>query len=316
MVSDVARSVGLVTNSLTYYYRKKEDLAWRMPAALDGGDGPSADAAASSARWRCAMRAFIGRYLGLLAEIGEGRHAELIVFSDLLTLTPPQRGLMAPPTPRCFAACAGCSSTPTRRGSSAARATHAPTCCCPPCRGHAPGCCATSRKTMRVWPRGSPTSLLYGIAARARGSASMVAELHAARDSRTRTTTRTRAAYLRAATRLVNQHGYRGASVDRIAAVLQLTKGSFYHHHETKEELIAACFERTFAVMRAAQARRSPAPGSGLDRLATACRALLAFQMSPHGPLLRVTAWTGLPDPLRTRRGARWGDWASASPRW
>ena len=55
----------------------------------------------------------------------------------------------------------------------------------------------------------------------------------------------TRSAYLKAATRLVNEHGYRGASVDRIAAQLQLTKGSFYHHHETKEELIAACFERS-----------------------------------------------------------------------
>jgi AcrR family transcriptional regulator len=114
----------------------------------------------------------------------------------------------------------------------------------------------------------------------------------------------TRAAYLRAATRLVNEHGYRGASVDRIAAELRLTKGSFYHHHETKEELIGACFERTFAVVRAAQSAALATPGSGLDRLAMACRALLDYQMSPQGPLLRVTAWTGLPAAIRddTRR--------------
>jgi AcrR family transcriptional regulator len=109
----------------------------------------------------------------------------------------------------------------------------------------------------------------------------------------------TRAAYLRAATRLVNQHGYRGASVDRIAAELRLTKGSFYHHHETKEELIAACFERTFAVVRAAQGAALGASGSELERLAFVCRALLAHQMSPHGPLLRITAWMGLPAALR-----------------
>jgi AcrR family transcriptional regulator len=114
----------------------------------------------------------------------------------------------------------------------------------------------------------------------------------------------TRTAYLRAATRLVNEHGYQGASVDRIAAELQLTKGSFYHHHETKEELIVACFERTFAVVRAAQAAALQAPGSGLERLAMACRALLAFQLSDQGPLLRITAWMGLPDAIRrdTRR--------------
>ncbi|HSW23216.1 MAG TPA: TetR/AcrR family transcriptional regulator, partial [Burkholderiaceae bacterium] len=116
--------------------------------------------------------------------------------------------------------------------------------------------------------------------------------------------TATRAAYLRAATRLVNEYGYRGASVDRIAAELRLTKGSFYHHHETKEELIAACFERTFAVVRAAQSAALASPGNGLERLAMACRSLLDFQMSPQGPLLRVTAWTGLPAALRddTRR--------------
>jgi AcrR family transcriptional regulator len=115
---------------------------------------------------------------------------------------------------------------------------------------------------------------------------------------------RSAAAYLCAATRLVNEHGYHGASVDRIAAELQLTKGSFYHHHETKEELVAACFERTFAVMRAAQSAALAAPGSALQRLALACRALLHYQMSPQGPLLRVTAWSGLPEAIRsdTRR--------------
>ena len=146
--------------------------------------------------------------------------------------------------------------------------------------------------------------LLHGIATPGLQPAAATAPLNWNAGADAAVDSATREAYLRAATRLVNQHGYHGASVDRIAAVLQLTKGSFYHHHETKEELIAACFERTFGVMRAAQAAALAAPGSGLDRLALACRALLAFQMSPDGPLLRVTAWTGLPDPLRseTRR--------------
>jgi tetratricopeptide (TPR) repeat protein len=51
-----------------------------------------------------------------------------------------------------------------------------------------------------------------------------------------------RATFLTAATRLINQRGYRGASVDKISQQLNVTKGSFYHHHETKEELIGACF--------------------------------------------------------------------------
>src|SRR5690606_29995839 len=39
-----------------------------------------------------------------------------------------------------------------------------------------------------------------------------------------------RETFLLAATRLINRRGYRGASVDKISAELNVTKGSFYHH--------------------------------------------------------------------------------------
>ena len=40
-------------------------------------------------------------------------------------------------------------------------------------------------------------------------------------------------AFLRAATQLINAHGYSGASVERISAELNVTKGAFYHHNKT-----------------------------------------------------------------------------------
>ena len=79
--------MGLATNSLTYYYRKKEDLAVRLPAARDRGVGarrPTRQPGSATLAQR--IRGFIGGYLGLLADIAEGRHAELIVFSDLLVV--------------------------------------------------------------------------------------------------------------------------------------------------------------------------------------------------------------------------------------
>jgi len=97
----------------------------------------------------------------------------------------------------------------------------------------------------------------------------------------------------------VNELGYHGASVERIATELGLTKGSFYHHHATKESLIAACFDRTFAVMRCYQDQASAQPGSGLVQLTAACRGLMDFQMSPAGPLLRISAWNALPEAIR-----------------
>src|SRR6185437_16887337 len=62
-----------------------------------------------------------------------------------------------------------------------------------------------------------------------------------------------RETFLLAATRLINARGYRGASVDMISAELNVTKGSFYHHNDAKDDLVVACFDRTFEVMTRVQ---------------------------------------------------------------
>jgi AcrR family transcriptional regulator len=94
-LSELAQRVGLATNSLTYYYRKKEDLACAcLQRAIDAVVAV-ADSAARQRTLAQRIRAFIGGSLGLLADIAEGRHAELIVFSDLLSLAPPQRDPMS-----------------------------------------------------------------------------------------------------------------------------------------------------------------------------------------------------------------------------
>jgi len=304
LLSELAQRVGLATNSLTYYYRKKEDLACAcLQRAIDALVS-MVDAAARQPALAQRIRVFFGGYLGLLADIAEGRHAELIVFSDLLSLAPPQRDPMAAAYTQMF-----------RRVRGLLDASDAPP-LEPAARNARAHLLLSTVSWARAWlSRHEPVDytrvamqiadiLLLGLAtagnridglSAAPAQATVLAEGDGAA---------TRAAYLRAATRLVNEYGYRGASVDRIAAELQLTKGSFYHHHETKEELIAACFDRTFDVVRAAQSAALATPGSGLDRLGMACRSLLDFQMSAQGPLLRVTAWTGLPAALRdnTRR--------------
>lgn len=106
-------------------------------------------------------------------------------------------------------------------------------------------------------------------------------------------------AFLRAATILVNQQGYRGASVERISAQLNVTKGSFYHHHDRKDELIAACFARTFDTIRGAQDHAAALLGQWL---AASDRPVLCaghHQVSPAGPLLRFIARSALPEHMR-----------------
>lgn len=117
-----------------------------------------------------------------------------------------------------------------------------------------------------------------------------------------------RTAFFKAATGLINQLGYRGASIDRISAAVNLTKGSVYHHHASKEDLVLACADRSFAamwsVMRASEAE---AGDGGWRRLSAVIAALIAFQVSDHGPFLRASALSALPPALRERVERQWG---------
>ena len=108
-----------------------------------------------------------------------------------------------------------------------------------------------------------------------------------------------REAFLLAATRLINERGYRGASVQRIASELNVTKGSFYHHLDAKDELVAACYQRSFDTIGAAQADADAAGGSHWRRLSSTVATLLDIQFSERGPLLRTTALHGLPPRVR-----------------
>lgn len=108
-----------------------------------------------------------------------------------------------------------------------------------------------------------------------------------------------RETFLLAATRLINSRGYRGASVDKISAELNVTKGSFYHHNEAKDDLVVACFERTFEVMTRVQRLAMALPGDQWTRLISAAAALAEYQLSEYGPLLRSSAFAALPEPIR-----------------
>ena len=101
--------------------------------------------------------------------------------------------------------------------------------------------------------------------------------------------------FLRAATRLVNEVGYRGASVNRIASQLDLTKGSFYHYLSSKDDLVVMCFARSYErishVQRGARALDAPMR----DRFASLLQALLDIQFSADFPLLRFSTLQALP---------------------
>jgi AcrR family transcriptional regulator len=108
-----------------------------------------------------------------------------------------------------------------------------------------------------------------------------------------------REAFLLAATRLINELGYRGASVQKIASELNVTKGSFYHHLDAKDDLVIACYKRSFDTIADAQRLADERGGSYWHRLTSTIATLLDVQFSERGPLLRTTALSGLPRTVR-----------------
>lgn len=115
-----------------------------------------------------------------------------------------------------------------------------------------------------------------------------------------------RAAFYRAATRLINQFGYRGASVERIGAAVNVTKGSVYHHHQSKEEVVMACAERSFANMWAIIRAVEAGAGDRWDQLSRLVHGLIRFQVGESGPFLRAAAASALTPGLREQVATQW----------
>ena len=84
-----------------------------------------------------------------------------------------------------------------------------------------------------------------------------------------------------------------------------MTKGSFYHHNENKNDLVLDCFERTFAVIRAAQNHAAEVGDAGWERLGICACRLIRYQLSSEGPLLRSTALYALPEAIRRQTVVR-----------
>jgi len=118
--------------------------------------------------------------------------------------------------------------------------------------------------------------------------------------------------YLRMATRLICDFGFRGASIDRIAAELGVTKGSFYHHIAQKNELIETCFAHSQQRLSEIQRRASERDLPPHDRLDAALATVVKIQFEGRFPLLRVSALVALESDARAKiivqakRNFRW----------
>jgi AcrR family transcriptional regulator len=111
--------------------------------------------------------------------------------------------------------------------------------------------------------------------------------------------------FLKAATLAINAEGYHRASIDSISARLNVTKGSFYHHLAGKDDLVVACFERTFEILREAQRIAARPERSGLMQAADSISGLVQRQVTIDAPLLRTSALTAVEPTTRAQMRAK-----------
>jgi len=306
-IADVAKAVGLTTTSVTYYYRKKEDLAAAcMMRALGAMDDLLSQAEADAAHGAPAERLtrFVRLYFGHLADTAAGRAPQLINFWDLRGMTGPQS---APPMQafvalfRRFRQLFQAGQPTFSRNEQNARA-------------HLVFAAVIGAKTWvrryetEDYPRAADRFaevLIGGLAGGGSVWAPLEIALQRPNTQRPRPDAAevSREAFLRAATELINENGYRGASVDRISARLNVTKGSFYHHNATKDELVGDCFERTFDILRHAHRAVHSLGGDGWTKACAMACALVRHQLSARGPLLRYSALAAAP---ADRRAELW----------
>lgn len=301
-LAGVAARVGLQKASVNYYYRRKEELAADCMLQSVLAMREIVDAALTQATPPERIRAVLAGQAALLADVAQGRRGMLVSLNEIRALAVPQGERVFEAYSQLFRALRQC--FPAALGWSRALRN---------ARTHLLLVLANG---MRAWihryepddyavvARHLADQLLRGLAAtpqhwHTRPGPALSATRGAADAAQAAPAGDVREAFLRAATALINEQGFRGASIDGISARLNVTKGSFYHHHASKDELIAQCFERSFALIRRVQHSAMAASDSGWERLVASTRALTLFQLSDEGPLLRGSARSALAEGAR-----------------
>jgi AcrR family transcriptional regulator len=297
-LANVAARVGLITTSVTYYFRKKEDLA--VACFLDAISRVEAlvDTAATESDPPTRVRRLLKLWLELRQRIVAREEPPIALFGDMRTLQKPQRTIVGEAYRQFFAKMCALFESPEYSWMTPAQRA---------ARAH-----ILSEQVLWavIWLRRYDTDdfervrkrmydiLLHGFAGPGRvwqAESGPIDEIlrGVPQESPAQET------FLVAATRLINERGYRGASVEKISERLNVTKGSFYYHHQAKDDLVVACFKRTFETMRHIQRAVLAHTEDDWERLQMLAATLIAFQMSERGPLLRTSALVALPQPMR-----------------
>ncbi len=299
----IADDIGLNFKSLRYYFKLREDLVSAVFMRSIDLHRQLAEQALCETGIEARVRRLVHDYFQLLLDVRLGQRPEFVYFGDLRALTTPHSDVVWPAYGQMFKAIRKLFQVPGLVWDSAKlnAAAHM----------LLSQLLWTPVWTADYFPQDVPEMtrnfadiLLYGVSA---GPVDFTCFAQHNRPVVEETDRLSQGSFLRKAISLINHYGYRGASVDRISAELNVTKGAFYHHNETLDELVVGAFETSFASIRKAQDEALASEETGSARLACAACSLVRQQMIDEGTLLRTAALTALSPEQRTRMAAQMG---------
>ena len=294
-VGEVARKLNVVPTAVSYYFRRKEDLAGAcfMQAIQTYEELIFRSAAQSDAEGR--VRYFLREFAARLAAVEVKAAEPVAVFNDVRTIHDPSVDAAYTGMFRRIRALFG----PECEGGAARLERNAKT-----------HLLISQAYWLTLWLRRYDTAdysrmvermidvLVNGLAAPGvswkphtlpvSGGASLEGAV-------------SREAFLKAATEMINEHGYLGASVTKISARLNVTKGSFYHHNQAKDDLFGQCFDHTLGIMRQAQLNADALTQTSFDNLTFVAASLIRDDVAGDAPLLRTSALTAVPEEMQLR---------------
>ena len=301
MLADVAARLAIVPSAVNYYFRRKEDLAAACFLQALAHYNSLLDRADLETSAPTSLRRFLHEFADHLADEDTGKAAAVVTFDDVRTLRDPAvdaafvelfrrvRRIFGPQLPG--------PASRSRRNAQTHLLISQVFWAVLWLRSYDPG---DYRRMMdRLYD-----ILVNGLAA---NFSTWNPVEQSQQDDTSDPSGERRAAFLRAATEMINSHGYLGASVSRISARLNVTKGSFYHYHQGKDEIVEQCLDRTLTIMMRSQAAADATTADGFNHLASFAASMVRRGVSGEVPLLRISALAAVPQELRTDLVSRFG---------
>ncbi|MGH1330207.1 MAG: TetR/AcrR family transcriptional regulator [Paracoccaceae bacterium] len=290
----VAKSVDLNTTSITYYFKRKENLASEAMARSLERLEDSVEQAGKAKSPRARVKAYLDIHFDLAKKIQLGEIPAPTILSELRALEEPMRADLLERYRKILSRAAHFfepTDSPQSRALNYARA-HVLLDVIHWKKAWLPKYSLDDFDRVKSWMF---DLLDHGLSM---PNASWAPAFHCI-DPEDASDEISRETFLRAATLLINERGYRGSSVERIAAKLNVSKGSFYHHLDGKDGLVLDCFDRSYDRVSRAQRMAINMQGSYWQKLSSSIASLLDVQFEASFPLMRITALQALPAELR-----------------